>query len=493
MKHKTHPGASIRANRSRRHLALLLAILIVFSAAPSAIAGQAGLSLERAVEIAQERNEEILIAYEDQNNADAFVRQAKANMLPNLELVGTYQRNFTKPAFFIPPDLVSDDGDSNGEDGGDPNGEDGGDLKVEIGSDFEASGQIRLDQILFAFGRLGNALDAAKLVKRIARLGVEDVRGQLIFLVKVAYYRVLLAERVAAIQRKSLEQAESHLEQVESKLSQGTVSRFDHLRAQVEVKNRQPELISAENELALAMQDLKRIVGIDKEPDPALSDSLAFTPIEFDEEAAVHEAFSRRPDMLSLQLSLERTRKRLAIQKAARLPTLGLFGHLLFQGQADDDFLAPFDSDHRAVSTAAGITLTFPIFDGFRTKAGIQQAEAELRKAEYELSSGRKRIRLEVTKAVKDLKNIKRAYDAQQATVSLAKETYAIAETRFANGLSTRLELTDAETALEMARVNFATTLYEYDVALANLERALGRNARRDDMSQGEHPTGQEE
>jgi outer membrane protein TolC len=443
------------------------------------------LSLERAVQIAQERNESLLMAYEDQNYANAFVREAYSNLLPHIELQGTYQRNFTKPAFFLPEDVF--------EDGDDTSDQNGGVTKVEIGSDYETAAQLRLDQILFAFGRLSNALGAAKLVKKIANLGVEGARGDLIFIVKQAYYRVLLAERVAAIQRRSLEQSESHLEQVESKFSQGTASRFDFLRAQVEVKNRQPALISAENDLALAMQDFKRIVGIEDATDPVLSDSLAYIPVAFTEEEAVAEAYSRRPEILSLQLSLERNRKRLAIQKAGRFPTLSLFGQLLFQGQADDDLVAPFEYEHRAVSTSAGIAFSVPIFDGFRTKARIQQASADMRRSEYELSHGRKAVRLEVTKAVKDLRSLERAYEAQLATVSLAEETYSIAETRFVNGLSTQLELTDAETALEMARVNYATTLFEYDVAIANLERVLGRNANTENMERGQDSSGQEE
>jgi outer membrane protein len=462
----------------RAHLPLLLLVIALVSTICSeAFAEQPRLSIERAVAIAQERNESILIALEDQNQANAFVREAYANLLPNLEFQGSYQRNFKKPAFFLPEDLV-DEGQS---------------TKVEIGSNYETAGQLRLDQILFAFGRLGNALSAAKLYKRIAHLGVEDARGTLVFAVKQAYYRVLLAEQVAAIQRRSLEQARSHLTQVENKFEQGTVSQFDYLRSQVEVKNREPELIRAENDLSLAMQDLKRIVGIDAEPDPALSDTLMFASTVIEEEPAVTEAFSRRPEILSLQLNLERSKKRLAIEKAGRLPTLGLFAQLLFQGQADDDILTPFDSKHRAVSTNAGIALSVPIFDGFRTKAKIQQAAASHRRAEYELSLGRKAVRLEVTKAVKDLGSLQWTYDAQRATVSLAEDTYAIAETRFTNGLSTQLELTDAETALEMARVNYATTLYEYDVAVAHLERVLGRNTDVDTGSRVSEPSGQEE
>lgn len=421
-----------------------------------------GLGLERAVQLAQERNETLLMALEDRNQANGVVKEAYAGVLPNVELQGSYQYNITRPAFFVSGDLEGGDGS-------------GGVTKIEIGGDYEAAGQIRLDQILYAFGKVGNAVDFAKIYKEIASLGVENARNQVVFDAKEAYYRVLLAEHVADIRLRSLRQAESHLDQVRKKLSQGTVSRFDFLRAQVEVKNREPGLIAAENDLSLAQQDLKRILGIEDRPDPVLTDSLAFFPVDLNEEQAVSRAYSSRPEIRSLQLNVEGREKIVSIEKAGRWPTLGLFGQLLFQGQADDNPLDPFDSRHRAVSSAAGIAVTMPIFDGFRTKAKVQQARAELRRAEYELERARKALRLEVVKAVKDVRALRRAYEAQTATVSLAEEAYAIAETRFASGLSTQLELTDAEMALEQARVNYATTLYQYDVAVAHLEKSIGR------------------
>ncbi len=413
------------------------------------------LGLQRAVQLALERNEILLIALEDRNQANAAVKEAYAGALPNVEFQGSYQYNITRPAFFLEDSL-------------------GVLTKIEIGGDYEAAGQIRLDQILYSFGKVGNAVDFAKIYKEIASLGVENARNQVVFYAKAAYYRVLLAEHVADIRLRSLGQAESHLDQVRKKLSQGTVSRFDFLRAQVEVKNREPGLIAAENDLSLAQQDLKRILGIEDRPDPLLTDSLAFFPVDLNEEQAVSRAYSLRPEIRSLQLNVEGKEKIVAIERAGRWPTLGLFGQLLFQGQADDNPLDPFDSSHRAVSSAAGIAVTMPIFDGFRTKARVQRARAELRRAQHELQRVRKAVRLEVVKAVKEIRAARRAYEAQTATVSLAEEAYAIAETRFGSGLSTQLELTDAQTALEQARVNYATTLYRYDVAVANLEKSIG-------------------
>lgn len=416
------------------------------------------LSLDDALSLAERNNETVLMAIEDEKRAGGAVREAWAGALPSLTLAGTYQRNFDRPVFFITSDSST--------------------VKMEIGGDLETAGQLRFDQVLYAFGRVGNAVRFAGVYKDMASLGVSNARSQVIYAATEAYYRVLLLEKVAEIQRQSLSQAESHLRDVEQKHAQGTVSRFDLLRAQVEAKNREPGVIEAESNLALSVEDLKRIVGLADTGRVILTDTLAYLPFEIGEEEAVAEAMAKRPEMLSLALNVRGKKTLLAIEKAGRLPILGLYGQVQFQGQSDaDDLLGSFDKENRAFSSSAGLALSIPIFDGLRTRGRVSQARAALKYAEYQLEEARKGVRLEVSKAVKDLASLKKEYQSQVATVDLAEEAYRIAETRFRSGLSTQLELTDAETALDLAKTNFAQTLYRYDVALANLERALGRAA----------------
>ncbi len=440
---------------------LSLVILMISPWNPAGAAPPAGvrhLSLEEAVSLAERNNEALLIAQEDEKRAKGAVKEAWAGALPSVSFEGIYQGNFKRPVFFAPEEF------------------EGG--KFEMGEDIEVQGRIRVDQVLYAFGRVGNALKFANIYKDISAQGVEQARSGVIFSAREAYFRVLLLRKVADIRRQSLEQARSHLTEVEQKYDQGTASRYELLRAQVEVKNREPEVISATNTLALSIQDLKQVLGLEADPDPVLTDSLGFDPLEIPLESAVLEALRQRPEMLSLDLNVRGKEMILAIEKAGLLPTLGLYGQVAMQGHASKSSLTgPFYGARRAISASAGIALRIPIFDGFRTRGKVQQAKASFRRAEYELERARKGIRLEATKAVQDLESLGQEYESQVATVELAEETYAIAQTRFRSGLSTHLELTDAETALNFARTNFAETLYRYNVAIANLERVLGRTS----------------
>ena len=449
-----------RRNKVSAVAGRLAATLVAGVVSLGCVAGvlSADLSLEEAVSLAERNNETLLMALEDQNRAKGAVREAWAGALPSVTLAGTYGRNFSLPVFFITSDSST--------------------VRMEIGGEIETQGQVRLDQVLYAFGRVGNAVKYAGIYRDMASVGVDDARGQVVYAAREAYYRVLLAEQVAGIQKQSLAQAKSHLADIEAKFGQGTASRFDLLRAQVEVKNREPALIEAENNLALSVEDLKRVVGLDAAERPVLTDALGYVPLEVGEDEAVAEAMAHRPAIRALELNVQGKRRLLAIEKAGMFPILSAYGQVQFQGQSDkSDLLGSFDKENRSTSKSAGLALSMPIFDGFRTLGRVRQARAELRRSEYQLEQARKGVRLEVSKAVRDLASLRQEYESQTATVGLAEEAYRIAETRFRSGLSTQLELTDVETALDFAKTNFAETLYRYNVAVASLERALGRTS----------------
>ncbi len=437
---------------------ILSGLVLALSAAPAECSPGRRVSLEEAVRLALERNETLQIALEDEKRAYGAVKEAWAGALPSITLEGIYQGNFKKPAFFAPEEF--------------------GGGKFEMGEDVEVHGSLRLDQTLYAFGRVGNALKFANIYQKMATLGVGSARNQVVYSATEAYHRVLLMAEVADIQSRFLEQARSHFADVEQKFAQGTASRYELLRAEVEVKNREPGVINADNARTLSMQDLKRVLGLDEEPDPVLTTPLEFVAFGVGEEEAIFEALSSRPEMLQLELNVQGREKVLAIEKAGILPTIDFYGQVAMQGQSGRHHLTgAFYDRNRAISAFAGISLSIPIFDGFRTRGKVQQARASLRRSQFELEQARKAIRLEVTKAVQDLESLKLEHESQAATVSLAEETFAIAETRFRNGLSTQLELADAEMALDLARTNFAETLYRHNVAVANLERVLGRTS----------------
>jgi len=448
---------------TRRLAVLALVLLTVGSSAEDL----RRLGLDEALDLALRNNESVLLAEADREKAEGAVVEARAGALPQLSLEGSYQGNFKKPAFFAPEEF--------------------GGGKLEIGSDIEVAGRLRLDQVLYAFGRVGNALDFAGIYRDIAGQGILRARAEVVYQCREAYFRVALMQRLVTIAEQSHALLQQQLDLARQRAEQGTISRFELLRAEVELKNQLPERIKAGNDLALAGEDFLRVIGLPSGTAFELVDSMSAKQVDLSEEDALSEALRSRPEIRALELGAEGAEKILSIRKAGRLPVIGLFGQLALQGESNRYHpLQSFGENHRAISSSAGLALQIPVFDGFRTRGRIRQARADLLRSRYQLRQAKRGLSLEVRRALQDLRSLAEELESTRATEDLAEEAFSIARTRYESGLSIQLELNDARMAMNLARTSGAEALYRYNVALARLDRVLGRAVPVDDAPEKE-------
>jgi HAE1 family hydrophobic/amphiphilic exporter-1 len=123
---------------------------------------------------------------------------------------------------------------------------------------------------------------------------------------------------------------------------------------------------------------------------------------------------------------------------------------------------------------SVAFALSVPIFDGFRTRGRIDQAQADLKLARLEESQLREALELQLEAALAEYRTAQAQIQARRQTVALAERALELAEARYGNGLSTQLEVSDAALLLDQARVNEVQALYDYVQVLAQLERLSG-------------------
>jgi outer membrane protein TolC len=284
------------------------------------------------------------------------------------------------------------------------------------------------------------------------------------------YYAVLVDEALVEVQEQALAQAEARLEEVDMKFRAGTASEFDLLTAQVEVDNIRPRLIEARNALALDRNRLKRTLNYPMDVILELTDELEEPGAEAPD-AAVEYALEHRSDVQSQRLTVSLQQQNVSSQKAQALPSFDLVATLSRRGSSDQFF--PSEQDFSQSATAA-LQFSVPIFDG-RERAGlVQQAEAAVERERYRLEQLEGNVRLEVQQASQSLLAAREQVEASRSNVRRAERALEIAQTRFRNGLSTQVELNDAELAATEARTNYVEALYSYNVARARLAAALG-------------------
>jgi outer membrane protein TolC len=178
------------------------------------------------------------------------------------------------------------------------------------------------------------------------------------------------------------------------------------------------------------------------------------------------------PELKALAHAAAARRMAVSLAKAERGPVVQFRGTYALQGQWDDDLFP--ESDQAVSSASAALAVSMPIFDGFSAKAGIQRSEADLRTAEIELERVTRDRELSVRQARLDLENALTALEGRREGVDLAEEAHRLALVREDNGLATPLERMDAELALTEARVQLAASLYNCNLAEANLKLAVG-------------------
>ena len=160
------------------------------------------------------------------------------------------------------------------------------------------------------------------------------------------------------------------------------------------------------------------------------------------------------------------------IYRAQRIPSLSLLGNLGFQTFPENP--APPGFSQWRKDWYFALAVNWNVFNGFQTKGQIAQAQAELRQATVEEIQLREALEIQLEAGLADYRMALAQLEARQETVVLAERAHELAETRFANGLSTQLEVSDASLLLDEARVNQVQAMYDYVKALAQLERLSG-------------------
>ena len=442
----------------RRATLVPLFMLLTMGAVPGAASAETQvLSLDRAIELGLKNDEALRQAGQAVAGAEAQVVQARSNALPQFSLAGQYGRNILRPSFFLPAEFFG---------GGT------GSVKIQIGEDNDFSGAASVSQILWAAGRVSAGLDAAKEYLATFRFRELATSDYVRFSVKEAYFGALLAAEMLRIEEKASAAAAEAARIARLGFEQGVVSKFDLMRAEVELANRKAPLVKAQNDFGQALIVLKRRCGLGAIDEISLSDSLSAVAHPPGLDTVIVAMREGSAEIKALEHGAGVQKQFLRMAKADRYPMLRLTGSYAIQTQWSNDWLPP--SSLIAKSAAVQVGIQIPIFDGLNAKGKIRKAVADLRTAEIELERVLHDKELAVRQSYLSLENALMALDGRTESVQLAEEAHRIALVRLTNGLATPLERLDAELAMTTARAQLAETLFASRMAEAYLELAVG-------------------
>jgi HAE1 family hydrophobic/amphiphilic exporter-1 len=278
---------------------------------------------------------------------------------------------------------------------------------------------------------------------------------------------VLLSRELYAVARQNLEQKIRHLEETRKKHAAGTATDYDVLAGEVAVENARPDVVRTENAILISRENLRFLLGLDLEVDAqgSLLTTIASYPLYTE---SISIAWENRPELTGLKHQIGMSEELLKLAKAGNLPIISLNAGY---GWKSLDYM-PGQADGPAWT--AGLFVTFPFFDGLRTKGRVIQAKSNLDSLKIDEAKLVDSIVLQTHQAVDAVKEAGEIVKGLSGTVAQAQKLLSMAEKGYEFGVKTRLDVDDAQLNLMMAQSNLARARRDYIVANTNLQWVMG-------------------
>ncbi len=247
----------------------------------------------------------------------------------------------------------------------------------------------------------------------------------------------------------------------------GMATSLDVTRAKVQLKNEKQRLLVARNEYDRAKLNLLRAIGLSFDVKLVLTDKLTLREVP---EQTVEEAL-RVATENRVELKAQKKRERLAELSLSsvtmeRIPSLTGSGDVGMIGSQIPEALT---------TDNVQVLLSIPIFDGGQREGRISESRSLVRQEAIRTRDIRYQVALEVRDALLTLESTKQQVAVAQEGLRLALEELDLARQRFAVGVATNIEVTDAQTSVAQARDNLIEALFNFNASRVNLARAQGR------------------
>jgi len=411
------------------------------------------LTLPDALRYALEHNPAIAQARERIREQQGVVLEVRAQQIPNLALSGTLSANDKELSGSFPPQ------------------------NRNWGMGAEAT------QLLYAGGGALASSRSARLAVQAAELELQAIANEALLAVRTLFYSALLAKEQVAVQEENLSLLEEQLKDAQSRFAAGSVSNFEVLRAQVALSNGQPDLITARNDYRIAIEELRRALGVPRAAMPAqgptslppLAGELILegtAPQRVDEMSLISSlsaARANRPELQRLAKLAQAGEYQVIAARSGYLPRLSAFGRYDWQRGGPSTGW----SDRRDGWTA-GLQTQWAVFDGRATAGRTVQAKSRLVQTRLVLEETELAIDVEVRRAHSSLTEASELVSASAKVVEQADEALRLARVRYAAGTATQLDVLTSQVELTRARLNQWQSVYRYNVALATLRQATG-------------------
>ncbi len=318
-----------------------------------------------------------------------------------------------------------------------------------------------ISQLLFDFGRTNSLIESARYRAEAFEQAAEATRSQIIVQVDRAYFTALRAQAVLKVAEQTIAARQAVADQVDALRASGIKSGLDVSIASYNLAEAKLLRARSENDLKAAFADLSAALGSkDEEAFELVEEPL--TVIELpDQSEMIKEALSKRPDLRALEFERDAARQFVKAEKALKLPSVS--------GLWNAGWVPSGDSRLPNKYNAAGFSVSIPIFNGRLYQAREAEAEFKARAVEHTLKDAENRVTRDVRIAWLSLNTAHERIGLSAQLLSKAREALDLAQERYNLGLSSIVELSQAQLNVTIAEIESANARYEFQLQRAIL------------------------
>jgi outer membrane protein len=457
-------------NKSMSKKVILILMFMVLVMPVMAQQEKIVLTMDKTIELALNNNPQIRIAEKEYDKADAGVLGSYSAILPSLDASAALQHAWAIQEQTIPNFIKAMLGS------GFPGTENMPDfVKLSFGLENTFTYGATLTQPLFLGGAGLASIKLAYAARRAAEQNLQASKDNLRYESVNAFYGCLLTRELVKVQEEALAQVEANRDVVLKKYDVGMASGFDKMRAEVEVANQKPNVISARNNYQMALTRIRALLGLDKKTDIEVVGEFAYQEDEFGQLSLAElqdMAFQNRPEVLAINEQKYMTRQGVYIARSGFLPKLFFQTDYSYMAMRND---MKFVQDDFSKGFTSAVSLQIPLFHGFKSIQNYQQARLDYRIMEDTEKQLNDMVTAEVEVAFNNFNEARQKYLSAKETVALAEEALRMANLMYNEGANTQLDVMISRLALTQAQVNYFSSIYEYQVACSYLRKATGK------------------
>jgi outer membrane protein TolC len=452
------------------------------------------LSLSKAIEIALSENPTIKVAEKEIQRVNYSKKERLGGLLPNVSLSGTYQRALKKQKMYLdgfnmsnmfspvlsyaleqtiiqnPPTPSVIEAQEAYEQAANS-----GDGSIEVGRDNTFTAGLNATLPIIA-PSLWATLHLSEMELEMSQESARSSKISLYNQVTKTYYSILMMQDSYDVIKRSYENTLENAKIILNKYKQGTVSEYEWIRADVQVKSAQSNLVSAESAVQISKLQLKMLLGIDSYNEISVEGKLSdFESTMYGDVMKIDTTtMQNNSDLKQFDIQKKQLEQNEKIHKASLLPTLSTSINYQYMSMANDDIT--FSKDQVWFPTSSlGVTLAVPLFQGGAKYYKGKQIKLQLSELNDQRENLKRSIETQVLSSIENIKKSLKKIESNKDGVRQAEKALNISQKMYEVGVATYLDLSNAELAYVNAGLTYNQSIYDYLSAKADLEKLLGK------------------